>query len=128
MNVPNKGSVSLTETRVVTETHSIDLSAEHWWKVSTEGDVEGRTTKNLGTHHGTLYEVARKLSGSASWKLSFEWLSPETRRENLPKERNEVSISVDHINNDALASALRNIGIHAFPGGGACGVTLTFKK
>lgn len=128
MNIPGKGSVSLTETRTVTETHSIDLSAEHWWRVTTEGDIEGRTLKNLGRHYGTLYEVARKLSGAACWKLDFTWLSPESHREALSRARDEVSISVGQINNDALASALRNIGVHAHAGGGASGVTLAFNK
>ena len=42
------------------------------WKVTTEGDCEGRTTKNLGVHEGHIVDIAKKLSGEAYYVLRFE--------------------------------------------------------
>jgi hypothetical protein len=42
-----------------------------WWKVTTEGDCEGRTTDDLGTHYGHVCEIALSLKGSG-YKLRFQ--------------------------------------------------------
>ncbi len=42
-----------------------------WWTVTTEGDVEGRTTNKLGEFYGHIAEIAFHLADKASWKLTF---------------------------------------------------------
>lgn len=46
------------------------------WHVTTEGDCEGRTTKDLGVHHGYLDDVAFALAGNACYKLEFKLIDP----------------------------------------------------
>ena len=41
-----------------------------YWKVTTEGDVEGHSTTQLGTHYGHIVEIALSLKGCYS--LRFE--------------------------------------------------------
>jgi hypothetical protein len=47
------------------------LTPVGWWKVTTEGDEEGRTIRELGTHYGHLAEVALSLKG-CGYSLRFE--------------------------------------------------------
>lgn len=42
-----------------------------WWSVSTEGDEEGRTIKDLGIHYGFVDEIATLLAAKAFYKLRF---------------------------------------------------------
>jgi len=42
------------------------------WKVTTEGDVEGRTTRHLGTHEGHVADIAFQLGNSGGYSLQFE--------------------------------------------------------
>lgn len=42
------------------------------WHVTTEGDCEGRTTKDLGVHEGFLDDIAFALAGSVCYKLQFD--------------------------------------------------------
>lgn len=46
------------------------------WKVTTEGDVEGRTTTNLGIYEGHIDEIALHLADKCSYALSFELVEP----------------------------------------------------
>jgi hypothetical protein len=48
------------------------LSAYGTWHVTTEGDVEGRTTADLGVHEGYLDDIAFALGGKAYYSLHFE--------------------------------------------------------
>jgi len=102
--------ISFTETRTVTLNHEIDLSQPHWWKVTTEGDIEGRTIRDLGLHHGTLQEVADKLAGQCSWVLSFRWINPNEPGRTSPRKPSEVTISVDGIPSPSLRKALVESG------------------
>lgn len=43
-----------------------------WWKVTTEGDCEGRTTDQLGTHYGHVVEIAMSLPSGGGYSLLFE--------------------------------------------------------
>lgn len=52
--------------------HRQEYKARGWWKVSTQGDCEGRTTTQLGTHYGYLDEIAFQLGGQAYYHLNFE--------------------------------------------------------
>ena len=42
-----------------------------WWNVTTEGDVEGHTTKQLGIHYGHVAEIAFSLE-CTGYSLRFE--------------------------------------------------------
>lgn len=42
-----------------------------WWKVTTEGDVEGRSTVQLGTHYGHVAEIAFSLDCKLGYSLRF---------------------------------------------------------
>jgi hypothetical protein len=41
------------------------------WKVTTEGDCEGRSTKDLGIHEGHIADIAFALSNQVFYKLCF---------------------------------------------------------
>ena len=43
-----------------------------WWNVSTEGDCEGRSTDQLGTHYGHVAEIAFALRKKSGYSLRFE--------------------------------------------------------
>lgn len=43
-----------------------------WWHVTTQGDCEGRTTTDLGIHHGYLDKIALALGSKAYYSLNFE--------------------------------------------------------
>ncbi|AFQ96441.1 hypothetical protein [Bacillus phage vB_BceM_Bc431v3] len=50
----------------------IPFDPEGTWKVTTEGDCEGRSTKQLGTYEGHILDVVRQLAGQAYYQLTFE--------------------------------------------------------
>lgn len=43
-----------------------------WWKVTTEGDCEGRTTTQLGEYYGHVAEIAFHLADKCYYKLTFD--------------------------------------------------------
>jgi hypothetical protein len=53
-----------------------DIKAFGTWKVTTEGDCEGRTTRDLGTHEGYLDEIAFALADRAYYGLRFSQAKP----------------------------------------------------
>jgi len=46
------------------------------WKVTTEGDCEGRSTKNLGTFFGHVADIAAKLHSQSFYSLKFAKVDP----------------------------------------------------
>ena len=46
------------------------------WNVTTEGDVEGRSTRNLGTHTGYVDEIALYLADQCYYSLQFTRVEP----------------------------------------------------
>lgn len=42
-----------------------------WWTVDTEGDCEGRTSTQLGSHYGHVAEIAFSLANRCYYSLSF---------------------------------------------------------
>lgn len=69
-----------------------DLSAYGLWHVSTEGDVEGRSTTDLGVHEGWLDEVAFSLADRAAYSLTFTFVESV-----IPKEpAATVSVNFHH--------------------------------
>lgn len=54
-----------------------ELESRHFdingiWEVTTEGDVEGRSTKQLGTHPGNLFEIVKQLNGQSYYSLRLK--------------------------------------------------------
>lgn len=61
------------------------------WHVTTEGDVEGRSTKDLGVHEGHIVDIARALSTKVYYGLSF---SPAKSLEEVGTTKPAASVNV----------------------------------
>ena len=62
------------------------------WRVTTEGDCEGRSTCELGTHAGYIDEIAFALADQAMYGLNFS----KVNKLNLKKPtRKSVHVSLD---------------------------------
>lgn len=68
------------------------LSPFGLWEVTTEGDVEGRSTKNLGTHEGFVDEIARNLAGTECYSLHFRRVHPKAHAYKTAVAAKQVSI------------------------------------
>lgn len=60
------------------------------WNVTTEGDCEGRTTENLGTHKGHIADIARELADQAYYGLYFA----RVKTDEIPVPRPSKAVSV----------------------------------
>lgn len=75
-----------------------------WWKVTTEGDCEGRSTDQLGMHYGHVVEIAMSLPSGPSYSYRFEksaHLPPEdVNAVHVERQavRKEANISLEPIN------------------------------
>lgn len=73
----------------------VKMSEYGTWEVTTEGDCEGRTTKNLGTYEGNLSDIAFALADQCYYSLHFtpaRILKPVIK--NGPQEVN-IQLSID---------------------------------
>lgn len=52
-------------------TNSYDISYG-LWKVTTEGDCEGKTTRNLGIYEGNISDIAFYLKNKCEYSLRFD--------------------------------------------------------
>ena len=64
------------------------------WQVTTEGDVEGRSTRNLGTFEGYLDDIAKGLADQSYYSLTFKRLG-DTITIPEPKDVKSVNIALD---------------------------------
>jgi hypothetical protein len=62
------------------------------WQVSTEGDVEGRTTRQLGAYEGYIDEIALRLADQCYYSLNFK------KAKALPAQSKHTAVSV-HLDN-----------------------------
>jgi len=62
------------------------------WQVTTEGDVEGRSTRNLGTFEGHVDEIALHLADQCYYSLQFKLMEPIEKF--VPKKKS-VSVMFD---------------------------------
>lgn len=70
-------------------------SSYGYWKVTTEGDVEGRSVRDLGTFRGHVDEIAFHLANKCFYSLRFTAIEEnELIPEFLPNGK-EVNISFD---------------------------------
>ncbi len=63
------------------------------FKVTTEGDCEGRTIKDLGTYTGYIDEIAFALADKTCYNLCFHKVEPE--KLDMTPKRDTVTISLD---------------------------------
>lgn len=62
------------------------------WRVTTDGDREGRSTRQLGVHEGFLEDIAFALAPQAMYDLTFELMDTKA---SLPlPTRNEVHVQL----------------------------------
>lgn len=86
------------------------IPAINTWHVSTEGDCEGRTTKNLGVHTGLITEIAKKLSGEAYYALDFKETIPDSERKfKAPRDQVDIRISSKNGYNDVSPEECRDM-------------------
>jgi hypothetical protein len=64
------------------------------WKVTTEGDVEGKTIKDLGIHKGFIDVIASNLAPSCFYSLRFT--SVDVNEYPEYKACKSVEVSLDH--------------------------------
>lgn len=62
------------------------------WHVTTEGDIEGKSIRDLGTFTGYVDEIALHLADKCLYSLTFEKVQPIS--EYIPKKR-EVNVQFD---------------------------------
>ena len=67
------------------------------WVVTTEGDVEGRSTKQLGTHEGYVDDIALALADHCYYTLDFT-LAKGLDRE--PPKRTETNVRIHNLGVD----------------------------
>ena len=76
------------------------MTAKVWnpvgrWKVTTEGDVEGRSTTNLGTHEGHIADIARELADKAYYSLYFTPGEPDAGKTKTQTKPISVPVHLD---------------------------------
>jgi hypothetical protein len=77
--------------------HRIPMpSAYGFWKVTTEGDCEGRSTTQLGTYEGYLDDIAFALGNKAMYGLRFTLLDPSAlKNQHAKSTRVQVSLDIE---------------------------------
>lgn len=64
------------------------------WKVTTEGDCEGRTVKNLGIFIGNIDDIALHLADKNYYSLNFQKVE-DIDKIKYSDKRNKVDIALD---------------------------------
>ncbi|ANY29339.1 hypothetical protein [Bacillus phage PK16] len=72
----------------------IPFDPEGVWKVTTEGDCEGRSARQLGTYEGHILDVVRQLAGQVYYQLTFERVKPEVAIRRYKGSRRSVQFHV----------------------------------
>lgn len=72
----------------------INIQAYGTWTVTTEGDCEGRSTRQLGTHTGYIDDIAFALANQAYYGLRFSWVDP-LKLANVPPNAAQIQVSLD---------------------------------
>lgn len=82
------------------------------WTVSTEGDCEGKSIRQIGTFQGALTDLVKTLAGHACYKLYFK----EVVNEKLPEPRvlseREVQFSVQGMSQKEVVNLAREEGLN----------------
>lgn len=80
---------------------------KRYWSVSTEGDCEGHTTRQLGVYYGHIDEVALHLADKQYYSLSFAPL-PDPQDIILTVTRKSACISLSAGSREELVSYLKD--------------------
>lgn len=103
------------------------------FKVTTEGDCEGRSTRNLGIYTGYIDEIALALADKCFYSLCFTLVEPMVL--DLTPKKNTVKISLDidsgiwDLNTTEAMNYFKNffkdrdVEVTATHGYGACTIT-----
>lgn len=70
------------------------IKAYGLWHVTTAGDCEGRSTRDLGTHEGFLDEIAFALASSAMYGLKFQKIDPTKYKDRPVHPRVDVQLDI----------------------------------
>lgn len=65
------------------------------WKVTTEGDCEGKSTKNLGVYVGYLDDIAFALADQCFYSLRFTKVCTDIPIPKSAKEKVNVSLDIE---------------------------------
>lgn len=65
------------------------------FKVTTEGDCEGRSVRDLGTYKGYIDEIAFALADKCYYSLEFHKINPEEFKLDMIPKRKSVDIHFD---------------------------------
>ena len=116
----------------------VQYKAFGWWHVTTEGDDEGRTTRDLGYHYGYLDEIALRLAGRALWELKFKMINQPDVPQNdiVPAKKVHVSLAIGsgtwNMTPDQRAEHVKEIlkgrPVTVTPGPYYAGFTITFNN
>lgn len=80
------------------------------WHVTTEGDCEGKSTKDLGQHEGWVDEIAFSLANKVYYSLSFKRVAPLDVQTSTPK-REKVIISLPYdLGNTTVSNVKKLLG------------------
>lgn len=78
------------------ESMPIEYTApEQLWEITTEGDCEGRTVKELGTHKGYLVDLAARFADQACYTLYFKAVEAKTLPECKELPVDGVAVALD---------------------------------
>ncbi|ALO79587.1 hypothetical protein HOBO_180 [Bacillus phage Hobo] len=72
----------------------IPFDPEGTWKVTTEGDCEGRSTRHLGIYEGHVLDVVRQLAGQVYYQLTLERVQPQRATKLTKGARRSVQFHV----------------------------------
>jgi len=66
------------------------------WRVTTEGDDEGRSVKTLGEFEGHIVDIAERLSGECYYSLTFKPVAPiEHVSTRNPQGRVSITLNIE---------------------------------
>lgn len=65
------------------------------WKVTTQGDCEGRSIRDLGTYEGNIDEIAFALADECFYSLNFKAVDPHDHKLDMTPKRKTVDIQLD---------------------------------
>lgn len=65
------------------------------WHVTTEGDCEGRSVKDLGVWEGYIDDIAFQLADQCYYSLKFKAVDLSALTKTIPSLRKEVNVSFD---------------------------------
>lgn len=66
------------------------------WCVTTQGDEEGKSTKQLGVHEGHIVDIARALSAEAFYDLNFRPMKAlDKMKIRAPRANVHVQLDID---------------------------------